>query len=77
VIWPEVVLAMTRAERFDEALGHAGCLEFGFEASSALVGLAEPFADSNRVAEITDVLFRIEQRDDRSHALSGMGSARA
>jgi poly(beta-D-mannuronate) C5 epimerase len=77
VIWPEVVRALTRAERLDEALNYANRLEPSSETSSALGDLAKRLADSDRVAEAMGLLPRIGEREDRSHALSGIGRAKA
>ena len=77
VIWPEVVRALTRAERLNEALDYAKRLEPSSETSSALGDLAKRLADSNRVSEATILLPRIDEKEDRSHALSGIGRAKA
>jgi poly(beta-D-mannuronate) C5 epimerase len=77
VIWPEVVRAMTRSDRFDEALSYVERLEASSETSSALSDLAKRLAEGERVAEAEALLPRILERDDRSHALSGIGRAKA
>jgi len=76
-IWPEVVRALTRAERLDQALAYAKRLEPGSEASSALGDLAKRLADGERIAEAEALLPQIQDKEDRSHALSGIGRAKA
>ncbi|WP_445503632.1 right-handed parallel beta-helix repeat-containing protein [Microvirga sp. G4-2] len=77
VIWPEAVRALTRADRFDDALDYAKRLDPSSETSSALGDLAKRLAENNRLAEAERLLPQIEQREDRSHALSGIGRAKA
>lgn len=77
VIWPEAVRALTRADRFDQALDYAKRLEPGSETSSALGDLAKRLAENNRLVEAERLLPRVEQKEDRSHALSGIGRAKA
>lgn len=77
VIWPEAVRALTRADRFEQALTYVDRLQPSSESSSALGDLAKRLADSKRVAEAEALLPKIEQEDDRSHALSGIGRAKA
>lgn len=77
VIWPEAVRALTRADRFDDALDYAKRLEPSSETSSALGDLAKRLAESNRLAEAERLLPQIRQKEDRSHALSGIGRAKA
>lgn len=76
-VWPEVVRALTRAERLDQALTFAKRLEPGLEASSALGDLAKRLADGGRIAEAEALLPQIQAKEDRSHALSGIGRAKA
>ncbi|WP_160310433.1 right-handed parallel beta-helix repeat-containing protein [Microvirga vignae] len=76
-IWPEAVRALTRADRFDDALNHIKRLEPGSETSSALGDLAKRLAESNRLAEAERLLPQIQHKEDRSHALSGIGRAKA
>jgi len=77
VVWPEVVRALTRAGRLDQALTYAARLEASSDSSSALGDLAKRLADENRVAEAERLLPQIREGEDRSHALSGIGRAKA
>lgn len=77
VVWSEVVRALTRADRLDQALGYIGRLEESSETSSALGDLAKRLADGERLADAERLLPKIREREDRSHALSGIGRARA
>ncbi len=76
-ILPDVVRALTRSDRFDEALRYAERLEAGADASPALSDLAKRLADSERLGAAEALLPRIEGKDQRSHALSGIGRAKA
>ncbi len=76
-ILPDVVRALTRSDRLDEALRYAERLEAGTDTSSALSDLAKRLADGERLNEAQMLLPRIEGRDQRSHALSGIGRAKA
>ncbi len=77
VIWPEVVRAMTRADRLDQAMTYIDRLQESSETSSALGDLAKRLADSERLADAQGLLPKIREREDRSHALSGIGRAKA
>ncbi|WP_243373955.1 right-handed parallel beta-helix repeat-containing protein [Microvirga solisilvae] len=77
VVWPEVVRALTRADRLDQALLYTKRFETGSESSSALGDLAKRLADGNRIADAEALLPQVQEREDRSHALSGIGRAKA
>lgn len=74
---PNVVRALTRSERLDEALHYAKRIESDAEGLSTLGELAKKLADRGRVSDAEALLPRLVDQDHRSHALSGIARARA
>jgi poly(beta-D-mannuronate) C5 epimerase len=74
---PDLVRALTRSERLDEALGYARRMESDGEKSPVLGELAKKLADRGRVADAEGLLPRIVDKAHRSHALSGIARAKA
>ncbi|MBJ6124664.1 NosD domain-containing protein [Microvirga splendida] len=76
-VLPNIISALTRSERLDEALRYAARVGSDLEGSSALGDLAKKLADRGRVADAEVLLPRIVDKDHRSHALSGIARAKA
>jgi poly(beta-D-mannuronate) C5 epimerase len=76
-ILPELVRALTRSERLDEALRYANRIGPDAEGSSVLGELTKVLADRGRVSDAEALLPRLVDNDRRSHALSGIARAKA
>ena len=74
---PDIVRALTRSERLDEALRNAQRIEADAEGSSILSELVKELADHGRVSDAEALLPRLVDKDHRSHALSGIARAKA
>ncbi|MBF9197173.1 right-handed parallel beta-helix repeat-containing protein [Microvirga terrestris] len=73
----DLVRALTRSGRLDEALGYARRTESNTEGSAVLVELVKELADRGRMPEAEGLLPRLLDKDHRSHALSEIGRAKA
>ncbi|MEE1655755.1 right-handed parallel beta-helix repeat-containing protein [Microvirga sp. CF3062] len=76
-VLPDVVRALTRSGRLDEALRYAGRVGSDAEGASALGELVRTLADRGRVLDAEALLPRLVDNDHRSHALSGIAQAKA
>jgi tetratricopeptide (TPR) repeat protein len=76
-ILPELVRALTRSNRLDEALRYANQIASGADGSPVVGALAKELADRGRVSEAESLLPRVVDRERRSHALSGIARAKA
>ncbi|MBD2745184.1 right-handed parallel beta-helix repeat-containing protein [Microvirga sp. BT688] len=74
---PDVVRALTRSERLDEALHYAKRIESDAEGSSVLSELVKKLADRGRVPDAEALLPRLIEKNHRSYALSGVARAKA
>jgi hypothetical protein len=76
-VLPDIVRALTRSERLDEALRYAGRIGSDAEGVSALGDLVKALADRDRVSEAEALLPRVVDKDYRSQAVSSIARAKA
>jgi hypothetical protein len=76
-VLPELVRAITRSERLNDALRYVDQIESGAEGSFVIAELAKKLADSGQIPDAESLLSRLGDTESRSHALSGIARAKA